>query len=97
MEGKALDIVDSSLAQVYSASEVLRCIQIGLLCVQEQAADRPTMAEIIFMLGNETTLPQPGKPAFINKRTINYGQDSSSSTRAPTSLNDVTISVIEAR
>ncbi|XP_050288882.1 G-type lectin S-receptor-like serine/threonine-protein kinase RKS1 isoform X2 [Quercus robur] len=97
MEGKALDIVDSSLAQVYSAREVLRCIQIGLLCVQEQAADRPTMAEIVFMLGNETTLPHPSKPAFINRRTINYGQDSLSSTGAPTSLNDVTISVLKAR
>ena len=97
MEGKALEIVYSSLAQVYSASEVLRCIQIGLLCVQEQAVDRPTMAEIVFMLGNETALPQPGKPAFINKRTINYVQDSSSSTGTPTSLNDVTISVLEAR
>uniref|UniRef100_A0A2N9GAN0 non-specific serine/threonine protein kinase n=1 Tax=Fagus sylvatica TaxID=28930 RepID=A0A2N9GAN0_FAGSY len=39
MEGKALDIVDSLLAEAYPIHEVLRCIQIGLLCVQEQATD----------------------------------------------------------
>ncbi|XP_065624014.1 G-type lectin S-receptor-like serine/threonine-protein kinase RKS1 [Quercus suber] len=97
MEGKALDIVDSSLGQAYPAHEVSRCIQIGLLCVQEQATDRPTMVEIVSMLGNETTFPAPNKPAFIIKRNINYGQDSSNSVGAPGSINDVTISVLEAR
>uniref|UniRef100_A0A7N2LUT2 Receptor-like serine/threonine-protein kinase n=1 Tax=Quercus lobata TaxID=97700 RepID=A0A7N2LUT2_QUELO len=97
MEGKALDIVDSSLGQAYPAHEVSRCIQIGLLCVQEQAMDRPTMIEIVFMLGNETPLPAPKKPAFINRGNINNGQDSSSSIGAPGSINDVTMSVLEAR
>nr|XP_023924672.1 G-type lectin S-receptor-like serine/threonine-protein kinase RKS1 [Quercus suber] len=97
MEGKALDIVDSSLGQAYPADEVSRCIQIGLLCVQEQAMDRPTMIEIVFMLGNETPLPAPKKPAFINRRNISNGQDSSSSAGAPGSINDVTMSTLEAR
>ena len=97
MEGKALDIVDSSLGQAYPAHEVSRCIQIGLLCVQEQAMDRPTMIEIVFMLGNETPLPAPKKPAFINRRNISNGQDSSSSTGALGSINDVTMSALEAR
>ena len=97
MEGKALDIVDSSLGLAYHAHQVSRCIQIGLLCVQEQATDRPTMVEIASMLGNEKTLPAPNKPAFINRRNKNYGQDSSKSARAPSSINDVTISMLEAR
>ena len=97
MDGKALDIVDSSLGQAYPVHEVSRCIQIGLLCVQEQAMDRPTMIEIVFMLGNETTLPAPNKPAFINRKNINNGQDSSNSAGAPGSINDVTISELEAR
>uniref|UniRef100_A0A2N9HI57 Receptor-like serine/threonine-protein kinase n=1 Tax=Fagus sylvatica TaxID=28930 RepID=A0A2N9HI57_FAGSY len=79
MEGKGLEIVDSLLGEAYPVHEVSRCVHIGLLCVQEQATDRPTMAEIVFMLGNETTLPPPNKPAFINRRIINSGQDSSSS------------------
>jgi hypothetical protein len=97
MEGKALDIVDSLLAEAYPIHEVLRCIQIGLLCVQEQAMDRPTMAEIVFMLGNEKTPLSPNKPAFINRRIIDSGQDSSSSAGAAASLNNMTISVLEAR
>ena len=59
MEGKGLEIVDSLLGEAYPAHEVSRCVYIGLLCVQEQATDRPTMVEIVFMLGNETTLPPP--------------------------------------
>ncbi|XP_041025382.1 G-type lectin S-receptor-like serine/threonine-protein kinase At1g11410 [Juglans microcarpa x Juglans regia] len=98
-EGKALDMVDSSLGDEasYPAYEVLRCIQIGLLCVQEQAADRPTMLEVVFMLGNEANVPSPNKPAFINRRIIDSDQDPSSSAGAPASQNDITISELEAR
>jgi len=96
VEGKALEIVDSLLGQEYPAQEVLRCIQIGLLCMQEQATERPTMLEIVFMLGNEATVPSPKKPAFIN-RPINSGPDSSSSKGASTSLNEMTITMPKGR
>ncbi|KAM3701681.1 hypothetical protein ACJW31_05G192700 [Castanea mollissima] len=96
-EGKPLDIVDSSLGQAYFPHQVSKCIHIGLLCVQEQAPDRPSMAEILFMLGNETSLPPPNKPAFINRKNIKYGLDSTSSVGATASLNDLTFSVFEAR
>ncbi|XP_050145396.1 G-type lectin S-receptor-like serine/threonine-protein kinase At1g11410 [Malus sylvestris] len=92
-EGKVLDIVDSSLNQSYSTHEVMRCIQIGLLCVQEYATDRPTMLDVVFMLGNETNLPHPKKAAFSFK---NRGPDSSKS-RGASSVNDITVTVIEAR
>ena len=55
------------------------------------------MIEIVFMLGNETPLPTPKKPTFINRRNISNGQDSSSSVGAPGSINDVTMSALEAR
>ncbi|RVW13876.1 Receptor-like serine/threonine-protein kinase SD1-8 [Vitis vinifera] len=55
-EDKALDLIDPSLEKSYPADEVLRCIQIGLLCVQESITDRPTMLTIIFMLGNNSAL-----------------------------------------
>ncbi|KAM1762620.1 hypothetical protein ACFX12_005241 [Malus domestica] len=92
-EGKVLDIVDLSLNESYSTHEVMRCIQIGLLCVQEYATDRPTMLDVVFMLGNETTLPHPKKAAFSFK---NSGPDCSTS-RGASSVNDVTVTVIEAR
>ncbi|KAM1893789.1 hypothetical protein ACFX14_036783 [Malus domestica] len=92
-EGKVLDIIDSSLNQSYSTPEVMRYIQIGLLCVQESPMDRPTMLDVVFMLGNETTLPHPKKSAFSLK---NSGPDSSTS-KGASSVNDVTVTVIEAR
>lgn len=37
----------------------------GLLCVQENAANRPTMASVVLMLSSATiTLPLPSEPAF---------------------------------
>ncbi|RZC71533.1 hypothetical protein C5167_034712 [Papaver somniferum] len=65
-KGTALDLLDSVLKDSYSESEVMRCIHIGLLCVQENAADRPTMASIVLMLNNySTSLPVPLVPAFF--------------------------------
>lgn len=94
VEGKVLDLVDPSLGQSYPTQEVLKCIQIGLLCVEEIATDRPTMLDVVFMLGNETTLPSPSRPAFIF-RNASSGPDSSTSRGA--SVNDITATIIEAR
>jgi hypothetical protein len=64
--GTSLKLLDSSLRDSYSINEVIRCIHIGLLCVQENPADRPTMASINLMLSSDTiTLSSPQKPAFF--------------------------------
>lgn len=45
---------------------MIRCIHIGLLCVQENATDRPTMASVILMLSSSSlTLLVPSEPAFF--------------------------------
>ncbi|XP_068489822.1 cysteine-rich receptor-like protein kinase 10 isoform X2 [Phaseolus vulgaris] len=69
-EGKAINIVDPSLNN-NSRNEMLRCIHIGLLCVQENLVDRPTMANIVLMLNSYSlSLPIPAEPAFyMNSRT----------------------------
>ncbi|RDY09719.1 Cysteine-rich receptor-like protein kinase 6, partial [Mucuna pruriens] len=43
-EGKSLELLDPILEKTYKASEVMKCIHIGLLCVQEDAVDRPSMS-----------------------------------------------------
>ncbi|XP_021638236.2 G-type lectin S-receptor-like serine/threonine-protein kinase RKS1 isoform X2 [Hevea brasiliensis] len=70
-ENTPLEIVDSSLRESCPPHEVLRCIQIGLLCVQEDILDRPTMSAVVLMLNSETTLPPPGQPAFILRKSYN--------------------------
>ncbi|XP_028221430.1 cysteine-rich receptor-like protein kinase 10 isoform X4 [Glycine soja] len=69
-EGTAINILDPSLNN-NSRNEMMRCIHIGLLCVQENLADRPTMANIMLMLNSYSlSLPIPAKPAFyMNSRT----------------------------
>lgn len=89
-----MDMVDSSMGDSYPAYEVLRCIQIGLLCVQESATNRPTMLRVVFMLGNDTSLPSPKTPAFIVKRGYN---STSTMSEGTSSVNDVTITSIGGR
>ena len=49
-----------------SEFEVIRCIQIGLLCVQKNPNDRPTMMKIVLYLSNHLIrLPSPREPAFF--------------------------------
>ncbi|XP_011004253.1 PREDICTED: cysteine-rich receptor-like protein kinase 29 isoform X2 [Populus euphratica] len=77
-EGTGLNVIDPALS-TGPRTEMMRCIQIGLLCVQENIADRPTMASIVLMLSSYSlTLPVPSQPAFsMNSST--YQSDISSS------------------
>ncbi|KAJ9690211.1 hypothetical protein PVL29_012725 [Vitis rotundifolia] len=95
-EDKALDIIDPSIEKSYPADEVLRCIQIGLLCVQESTTDRPTMLIIIFMLSNNSMLPFPKRPTFISK-TTHKGEDLSSSGERLLFVNNVTLTLLQPR
>ncbi|KAB2601897.1 G-type lectin S-receptor-like serine/threonine-protein kinase CES101 [Pyrus ussuriensis x Pyrus communis] len=51
--------------------QLLRCVHVGLLCVEENAADRPTMSDVVSMLTNQSTpLPLPAKAAFFRGRNV---------------------------
>ncbi|KAM1033406.1 hypothetical protein TB2_036392 [Malus domestica] len=74
-EGTASNLIDPALTNG-SRNEIMRCIHIGLLCVQENIADRPTMNVIVLMLNSySVTLPVPSQPAFF--RDSNVGSDMS--------------------
>ena len=66
-EGKGQELIDLGiLNESCPIFEVLRCLHVGLLCVQDQATDRPTMLDVISMLSNETLqLSPPKQPAFF--------------------------------
>lgn len=65
--GTAKKMIDPVLMSTSgSLQDILRCIHIGLLCVQENAVDRPTMASVVIMLHSfSVTLPVPSQPAFF--------------------------------
>ncbi|XP_043807711.1 cysteine-rich receptor-like protein kinase 5 [Manihot esculenta] len=92
-EDKAMEIVDSTLKESYNSHEVLKCIHIALLCVQEDAVDRPTISAIIVMLDSEISLPCPKQPAFIFRTSCN----SSLIWEGPSSVNEMSITETVAR
>jgi len=86
-DGTPLEILDPAILDLRSRDEVLRCLHISLLCVQEDMVDRPTMATVLHMLSSQpVTMPQPQRPAFFPQST---DQSISRSTRQ--SVNGVTI------
>ncbi|KAI3456399.1 hypothetical protein Pfo_013062 [Paulownia fortunei] len=74
-QGTAANLIDPVLkANTSSLRDMLRCIHIGLLCVQENVANRPTMASVVLMLNYfSITLPLPSKPACFT--ASHYGSD----------------------
>uniref|UniRef100_A0A453MLJ1 Protein kinase domain-containing protein n=2 Tax=Aegilops tauschii TaxID=37682 RepID=A0A453MLJ1_AEGTS len=52
-DGKWFDLVDSSFVPHSHLAKMMRCINIALLCVQENATDRPTMGDVVSMLSSE--------------------------------------------
>ena len=94
-EGKALDLMDQTIRETCNADEFLRCVNVGLLCVQEDPSDRPTMSNVVFMLGSETaTLPTPKQPAYVVRRSLS---SATSSATKPESLNELTSTIEEGR
>ena len=97
-DGKGLEVLDTSVGNSYSPCEVLRCIQVGLLCVQEKAEDRPTMSSVALMLSSETaTMPQPRTPGYCLGRSPFQTDSSSSKQDESFSVNHVTVTVLDAR
>ncbi|XP_057538358.1 cysteine-rich receptor-like protein kinase 25 [Amaranthus tricolor] len=79
-EGKPLKLADPSLGSDFEPDELSKCIHIGLLCIQEDAAKRPRMALIAGMLNGEMiSLPSPTPPRFFGGSTDVENQESCSS------------------
>ena len=87
-------LIDGSMSEACFQEEILRCIHVGLLCVQELAKDRPFISTVVGMLCSEIAhLPIPKKPAFTEMRS---GTNTESSNKK-FSLNEVSITMIEGR
>ncbi|XP_057730630.1 G-type lectin S-receptor-like serine/threonine-protein kinase At4g27290 [Arachis stenosperma] len=95
-EERTLELVDESLRDSVNQAEASRCIQIGLLCVQERPEHRPNMSSVVHMLDDDKPLPRPRLPAFYSHQqhsTLIDGEDGEEAHSA----NEVTISLLGAR
>ncbi|KAF7112160.1 hypothetical protein RHSIM_RhsimUnG0255600 [Rhododendron simsii] len=94
-EERSLELKDSSFKDSCVKSQVQRCIQVGLLCIQKRLEDRPSMSTVVFMLGNdEAKLPQPQQPGFF---TGSIDKDNESRTGEFHTIDVATITILEAR
>ncbi|KAL7213414.1 hypothetical protein ACSBR2_016020 [Camellia fascicularis] len=96
-EARGVELIDPILVQSCVVNEVLKYIHIGLLCVQEDATDRPTMSFVVVMLGSDTvTLPQPKQPAISVGRQVLKLAECSQNLNVQ-SVNEITISDVSPR
>ncbi|KAF4382584.1 hypothetical protein F8388_015412 [Cannabis sativa] len=94
-DNKALDLMDSRLSESCNRNEFMRCVNVALLCVQESSSDRPTMPNVVFMLGNETTfLSNPKQPAFVSWISPSI---STSPNKPSSSVNKLTTTLVQGR
>lgn len=104
-EGKGLELIDSNfIDSTLVEEEFLRCIHIGLCCVQDKAEDRPSTDLLVVMLKSRTTeISQVKEPQYYYARMLGGKGASSSSLPRETSsmltagVNEITLSVIDPR
>ncbi|GLT54801.1 hypothetical protein SLA2020_279680 [Shorea laevis] len=105
-DGTPMELLDPNLEDSYSRNEVTRCLHIGLLSIQDDPADRPTMASILVMLNSySVTLQSPQQPAsFLGSRTEQSmplkewtSSHQSTSKSMPLSVNEASITEVYPR
>jgi hypothetical protein len=99
-EGRPIELMDALMETRADTSELLRCIHVGLLCVQKRPEDRPTMPSVVLMLDSENpTLPQPKQPGFYSERYLTETDSSSTGTfrNTYTMMKDVMITTVQGR
>ncbi|KMT04003.1 hypothetical protein BVRB_8g187080 [Beta vulgaris subsp. vulgaris] len=99
--GTPLEFVDATIRGSCSLDEVVRCMNLGFLCVQESIDDRPTTATIVLMLESQSlTLTAPKEPTLCGKSSIfskHVESDQSNNKSILGFVNDVSITEMEPR
>ncbi|XP_066363751.1 G-type lectin S-receptor-like serine/threonine-protein kinase B120 [Miscanthus floridulus] len=95
-DGKVDHLVDSFVVESSCLlDEVSRCVQIGLLCVQDDPSSRPFMAAVVSMLENRTTpLPTPKQPSYFAQRSYEPGKAGG---HREVSMNEMSLTALEGR
>ncbi|XP_028801029.1 G-type lectin S-receptor-like serine/threonine-protein kinase At1g11330 [Neltuma alba] len=96
-EENASTLIDPRIYDNNLEKDILRCIHIGLLCVQELARERPSMSTVVSMLSSEiVNLPSPKQPAFIEWQSLLCSSSNEESQRLFTN-NSVSVTEIHGR
>ncbi|CAI0375240.1 unnamed protein product [Linum tenue] len=111
--GGAVELLDPAVKGLSAGEEgdgcreeALRCINIGLLCVQNDPRDRPVMGDVLSMLTNGSQqLPMPLQPAFYLGRygggtstsSENYTGEEEHQSKRLYSVNELSLSTMRPR
>ncbi|KAK9668330.1 hypothetical protein RND81_13G052300 [Saponaria officinalis] len=80
--GNPLEMTDLLLLDSYSSGEVKKCVQLGLLCVQDASHLRPIMSAIVDWLNSNSgglSNVMPECPAFIRSSSSHQSTTTSTS------------------
>ena len=79
-------------------TEIMRFIHIGLLCVQENVADRPNMASVVLMINsNSFALTVPRQPASFMVSNVLSPTSLQQDTGSNITVNNVSITELSPR
>ncbi|XP_058724540.1 G-type lectin S-receptor-like serine/threonine-protein kinase SD1-1 [Vicia villosa] len=99
-EAKAQELMDDIFHGTSTTipCDILKCIHVGLLCVQQIPEQRPNMSSVVLMLNGEKLLPEPSQPGFYAGTTHHPIQvESSSISYGDCSQNEASVTLFEAR
>uniref|UniRef100_A0A0E0I1M3 Protein kinase domain-containing protein n=1 Tax=Oryza nivara TaxID=4536 RepID=A0A0E0I1M3_ORYNI len=90
-DGRWCDFIDQSFGDEYEPGEMMKCLVVALMCVQEKSAERPTMSDVVAMLSSDDIpLTEPKQPAYSHIRL-----DVSVDVDVSCSRNDITITLTD--
>lgn len=104
--GTIEELLDPSLGGRSPNDQVLKLVNIGLLCVQDSPADRPAMSAVNVMLSSNTvSLQAPSRPTFcVQEMDVDseayqraFQSTSDNSKSKAMSPNEVSLSELEPR
>ncbi|GMN71237.1 hypothetical protein TIFTF001_055928 [Ficus carica] len=94
-EGRPFELIDVHLEDSkLNLQEVLHCIHVGPLCVQQCPVDRPNMPSVILMLGSDNELPEPKPPGYFMETDL---QERVHSSRKPDSFSKNTMTMTKVK
>ncbi|XP_047947759.1 G-type lectin S-receptor-like serine/threonine-protein kinase At4g27290 isoform X2 [Salvia hispanica] len=99
-ENRELELMDPCYSSSCVEWQVKRCIQVGLLCVQNAAEERPMMPSVVVMLSCEdTVLAEPKKPGFFLNTSPSFSERNTSGSEEgrSRSASSMTITEVEGR
>ncbi|KAL3615029.1 hypothetical protein CASFOL_040690 [Castilleja foliolosa] len=97
-EKNGMAFADRTIANINFEAEIVRCIHIALLCVQEFPKDRPSVQAILSMLSREIlNLPEPEQPIFAEKWNRSHVGSTQPTNQLELSVNGLTITMLEGR